>query len=257
MSKSTNRGGIALGSIFALVASLFGAVPAQAAPATDAFYITAAGADTSTFATLVDDDFTLLITRNPEVVASGDIGQLHYSITTTNRSVTTTTTYSMHVHTATAITTTPIDIGPTQISNAVGTSVANQVLYYNGVVLGAGANSTISAVTATGDAATYAYVVDPATPDANSSHKLALRLFATDMGTWSPSVTVTVTAFLDTNGNNIFDADSEVSATQAVSFKKYSEVAPSLSISSIEDGTNHATASATISGLNLDQLPGK
>ena len=255
MSKSTNRGGIALGSIFALVASLFGAVPAQAAPATDAFFITAAGADTSTFATLVDDDFTLLITRNPAVVASGDIAQLHYSITTTNRSVTTTTTYSMDVHTETAVNTSAIDLNGSVLRNNLGKSVSNQLVYYNGVETGH--NSSVSPVTGTGVAATYAYVIDPATPDANQSHKLAIRLFAADMGTWSPSVTVTVTAFLDTNGNNIFDAGSEVSATQAVSFKKYSEVAPSLSIGSIEDGTNHATASATISGLNLDQLPGK
>jgi len=255
MSKSTNRGGIALGSIFALVASLFGAVPAQAAPATDAFFITAAGADTSTFATLVDDDFTLLITRNPAVVASGDIGELHYSITTTNRSVTTTTTYSMDVHTETAANNSAIDLNSTLLRNNLGLSVSGQLVYYNGVETGH--NSSVSPVTGTGDAATYAYVIDPATPNANQSNKLAIRLFASDMGTWSPSVTVTVTAFLDTNGNNIFDAATEVSATQAVSFKKYAEVAPSLSISSIEDGTNHATASATISGLNLDQLPGQ
>ena len=261
MSKTTNRGGIALGSIFALVASLFGATPAQAAPSTDAFFITAAGADTSTFATLVDDDFTLIVTRNPSVIGQADMGKLHYSITTTNRSITTTTTYSMNVHTGVAANNSAIDINAQGVN---GTLVAGQTIYYNGQPLSfsqrVAVSSTISGTVGPDGAKlapTYSYVVQPMNPSSTQSNKLAIKLNAADMGTWSPSVTVTVTAFLDENGNNIFDAGSEVSKTQTISFKKYSEVAPSLSISSLEDNTNHATASATLSGINLDQLPGK
>jgi len=64
MSKNKDtKKGLALGAIFGLIAGLFSAMPASAAPSTSAFTFNAAGAGTS-FVTLVDEDFTITVQRD-------------------------------------------------------------------------------------------------------------------------------------------------------------------------------------------------
>jgi hypothetical protein len=70
-------------------------------------------------------------------------------------------------------------------------------------------------------------------------------------------VNVTVTAFIDSNGNDIFDAASEVSTTVTINFLKYSEVGATTATSTVVEGGLYATTSATIPLLNLNQVDGK
>lgn len=249
IKDKAQRKGIALGAIFAFVVSMFGALPAQAAPSTSAFTIVAAGDDSSTFATFIDDDFTLLVARNASEVSETDFNSyLHYSITTTR---TYGSTYSITVDTSTESDTAVHSVTTEQ-------DEPGQSIYYNGSIL-TGVSSTISGTVSGNIPAEYPYVVAPQGTGTGQPQKISFRLDggAEPLTSASPSVTVTVTAFLDLNGNNKWDSATEPSATQAFSFKKYSEVAPSVTLGAVEAGTSHVTASATFAGLNVGQLPGK
>ena len=261
MSKDQNsKKGLALGTIFALLGSVFaGAMPANAAPSTEAFFITPVSG--TSFNTLVDESFGLNIVRNPAVLGSDDLDSLKYSITT-NR---TATSFSMELRAAT-------DSGTVAIaSESSAAALPNQAIFYNGVALGGSAadfgvgslKTEIPAfVTSSGVSAvpTHSYVVRPQDISSTVSNQLSMVFGATgetQLTSISPTINVTVTAFLDTNGNNIFDAASEVSATVTVNFLKYSAVGASASTGTIVEGGTYATTSATIPLLNLNQLDGK
>jgi hypothetical protein len=100
-------------------------------------------------------------------------------------------------------------------------------------------------------AATESYVVESFT-NSGTVRALALKLDS-NVDPTSASQTVTVTAWLDTLDNDTVDA-GESSTTVTVTFKKYSEVAPVITLTQPIQGDTRVTASATVPGLNLDQL---
>ena len=246
-NTKSQRRGLALGSVIALFGSLFvGAQPAQAA-ATNAFYIAAAGADTTTFATFVDDDFTLIVERNAAVVAEGDMtSYLHYEVTT-NRTYN--TSYSIAVTTVDETNTNPVDLH----NEGVGATV--NAIYYGGV-LQTNIYSTISGLVGAVPA-TESYVIAPASVTAGQSQKIAFRL-TTSAGitSTSPGITITVRPFLDLNGNNKFDSATEDSAVQTITFAPYSAVTRTVSVGALDAGDINATASAVLSGVNFGQISG-
>lgn len=251
----TRRRGLALGAILGLVAGLFGGIlPAQAVSNT-AIVMTAAGDDPNTFATFVDDDFTLLVTRDATQISEADFKAfLHYEITSTR---TYNSTYSITVDTST-------ESGTGVHAVVKDAPELFQEIYYNGSLITEGTAAQRTSVIPSTESGTvlaaYPYVVSPQ-DSASAIQKISFRLGAghgLSLSSSSPGVDVLVRPFLDLNGNSIYDSASEPSgAVKTVSFKKYSDVSPTVAISSVEAGTSHLTASATIAGVNVGQLPGK
>lgn len=251
MSKyRSEKRSLTFAAVFALVAGLFGATPAQAAPSTEAFYVFPAGADTSSFVTLVNEDFTLISTQVSGLVSDADLAYLKYSITTTRNN--TNTSFSMTVRTDS-------DANTNVQRSTTSDTITGQTIFYDGQQH---ANNQLIPATVTSneggtEAATAAYVVVPAAGSnwSTESKKLSFA-FHGGVTSASPSITVTVTTFIDTNQNNKFDSVSEVSKTVTVTFASWASVAPTVSLTSLEEGDTHITASAALSGLNFSQLSG-
>ncbi len=109
--------------------------------------------------------------------------------------------------------------------------------------------TTLTADTEIASAST-SYVVTPLATS-GAVHGLALKVTGANEAT--ASKTVTVTAWLDTLANNTVDA-GESSTTVTVSFVKYSEVAPTVTLTQPIQGDTRVTASASVAGINLQQL---
>jgi len=229
---------------------MFGTVPANAAPSTDAFYF-APAAGTS-FTTLVDEDFSLVTARNPQVVSAAEMeasGAFMYSITT-NRTYN--TTYSIEVYAGAAASSTPVAASGSALSE-----YANQHIYYQGYLIGAAASiqNTISGLVGAVPA-TESYVVKPATVSASLTNMLS-AVFHGGLISSSPTLTMDVTAFIDTNGNKKFDSALEVSATQRITFLTYGSVTKAITGNALFAGDTATTMLASVSGVNFDQLGGQ
>ena len=262
MQINKNRKGLALGAVFALVAGLFGgAAPASATVSTSAFTFTPAGG--TSFAVINVEDFHMYVQRDPNVVSAADFNaSFKYSITT-NRvagSTGTATTYSVAVVSGTTSGT----LGAVSVSGGIASDMvrdyntnalfAQQKMYYAGVL-----NATNTAMSATKTAApkvaTQSYVVDPGNSRSASVNNF-IGLQIVDADTFSPTITVTVTAFLDLNGSNVWEAN-EPSATQTVTFLNPASVTRTVTVGALENGDTSFTASATITGVNTTQMTGK
>jgi hypothetical protein len=239
MSKNTNRKGLALGAIFSLVVSLFAAAPAQAS--TTALTITPASG--TSYTTFIDEDFTLVVTRNlAGGVTSGDFtSRLRYELTPS-------TTWSIEVA-ADAVS----NSLPVEVSSSADANYAGQEIYYNGLRHATDVTVTFSA------AITQSLVVKPQSVLDTETNKLSLVLGQQGdrILSSSPQATVTVKAFLDTNNNNIFnDGVDTVVSTQVVTFAPYSALTRAVTIRTVAVGETTATVDATVSGVNLQQLSG-
>jgi hypothetical protein len=94
-------------------------------------------------------------------------------------------------------------------------------------------------------------VVAAVDPSSSEPNKLAIAVSGAT--TVSPSVDVTVTAFLDANSNGALDS-GEFATAQTVSFKKYSDVSSVVTLTQPLEGDTIAVATATFTGLNAAQL---
>jgi len=263
MSKNTNRQGLALGAMFSLVASLFGAAPASAAVSTSAFNF--APAEGTSFSTLLDEDFHFVVSRDTSVVSETDFNTyLKYEIST-NRAYNS-STYSVGVIAG-------IASGLTSaIDNTYGVSASanltfgsapgefgKQRIYQGGNQLALG--GYLPAFAAAGYSETQSYVVLPTSRSSTVSSFVGLQLLHYGAGLYptseSGAVTVTVRAFLDLNGDNVYSSATEPSGTQTVSFVKYSSVTRTVTVPSLNEGATSVDISATVSGINLEQLDGK
>jgi hypothetical protein len=263
MSKNTNRKGLALGAMFSLVASLFGATPASAAPSTTAF--TFSPVEGSSYSTLLDEDFHMTVTRDTAVMSETDFNNyLKYEIST-NRAYNS-STYSVGVIAG-------IKSGLTStIDNAYGVSASanltdgsnpgefgRQRIYQGGNALALA--GYLPAFAAGGYSETQSYVVVPTSRSSTVSTFIGLQLLHYGAGLYptseSGAVTVTVRAFLDLNGDNVYSSTTEPSGTQTVSFVKYSSVTKTVTVPSVNEGATSVEISATVSGINLEQLDGK
>jgi hypothetical protein len=270
MSKNTNRKGLALGAMFSLVATMFGALPASANAATNAF--TFAPTKGSSYAVFVDHDFHMTVQRNASVVTAIDFAtKLKYEISTDRAHNGSTFSVLVAAGTASVAVDTIQDAAAFALSRSSNTAVAaisnSQRIYYGGVALqntaGHHSNLVIPELVSGTVAPTMSYVVDPGSRSDSVTNWIGLSLGDYGAGMFpnseSATTVVTVRAFLDLNGDNVFQASSEPSATQAVTFKKYSAVARSVTMTSMNVGETTARATATIaaSELNLNQTDGK
>ena len=259
MSKNKDtKKGLALGAIFGLIAGLFSAMPASAAPSTTAFTFDPAGAGTS-FVTFVDEDFTMLIQRDSSIVSSADYANLKYDISF-NSGV----SHSFEVIADTGSSAVAIS-GSSQAANFV--AFGNQAIYYGGLrtQIGAqGARTTFSNYVLNNDSgrviATQSWVISPSSFSSSVNNRLSLRIIGENgynVSTLSATVVATVRPFLDLNGNNIWDSVSEPSAVQTVTFGSYASMGGSVSVVKGTGSDYHVTASATLPAMNYGQLSGK
>jgi trimeric autotransporter adhesin len=120
------------------------------------------------------------------------------------------------------------------------------------------------AVGATSSVTAGAAVTAGAVASASTSHVLTnvgaglttrnyLRLAIDGATTASASVTVAVTAFIDTNNNGAVDAGEPQSA-QTVTFAKYSDVASVVTVTQGAEGDTTVKATAAFTGVNESQL---
>jgi hypothetical protein len=237
--NASQKRGFALGAIFALVASMFAAfTPANAAPTPAILINPVVG---SSYVTPIDEDFTLAITRNPEsALSSADYALLKYQIVQS-------TTWSMNIRADQS--------GGATASAVVAASASTVIMdtfFYNGGTYGSG--TTTSAL-----AMTQSFVVVPDAVQAGQTQKLSIALGneGDQILSTSPEVTVTVTAFIDYNGDNKYSAADTVASTQTITFRPYASLGYSVSLGSLVAGDTNAFPSATISGFNVEQLDGR
>lgn len=262
--KNREKRGYALGAIFGLIASLFaGIAPASAATSSTAFTFTPMGG--TSFSTLVDEDFYMVIQRDSSVVSAADFGTLRYEITTNRVNG---TTYSLAVVAGTAtgaVSTQPLSGAGVSASAALGDNdtgsghYTNQDIIYAGVTQSSNTRIT-GAMSAAPGYATQSYVVQPASFSATANNYLGLQ-FIPWGGLAAPTsesaaLTVTVKAFADLNANQIWDSN-EPYGTQVVSFVKYSSVTRTLSLGALEVNDVSVPVSLGVSGVNVEQLGGK
>jgi len=237
--NATQKRGLALGAIFGLVASMFaGVVPASAAPTPAILINPVVG---TSYVTPIDEDFTLAITRNPEsALSAADYALLKYQVVQS-------TTWSMNIRadqsggaTASAV-----------VAASASTVVAD-TFYYNGGLYESGTSTSALAMT-------QSFVVVPDATQAGQTQKLSIALGNNGdrILSSSPEVTVTVTAFIDYNGDNKYSAADTVASSQTITFRPYASLGYSVSLGSLVAGDTNAYPSATISGFNHQQLDGR
>jgi len=260
MSKNKDtKKGLALGAIFGLIAGLFSAMPASAAPSTSAFTFSPAGAGTS-FVTLVDEDFTITVQRDSSIVSAADFANLKYDISF-NSGV----SHSFEVLAGT---------GSAAVAMSASSQLANltvygeQRIYYGGNTVAAlNGNrqvNTFSQYVNDNDGstvlATQSWVVKPSSFSSTIDNQLSLRIIGENgynVGSMSETVVATIRPFLDLNGNNVWDSASEPSATQTITFSKYSALTPTVTVTKGIASDNHVTASVVMPVMNYGQLGGK
>ena len=253
-NNKKQRRGFALGAVFALVAGMFGAVPASAAPSTTAF--TFAPVAGTSFATLIDEDFHMAVQRDTSVVSADDFkAYLKYEIST-NRAHNT-STFSVGVVAATASGQLASIATSYPVSTSAVTLADGQTIHQLGAAKALG--TYLPEFGAYYETASY--VVTPLSKSASATNWVGLQMLHYGAGlaptSESANVNVTVRAFLDLNGNNVFDSTLEPSGTQVVNFIKYSGVTRTVSVAALEAGDTIAVANANVSGVNTEQLGGK
>jgi hypothetical protein len=131
-----------------------------------------------------------------------------------------------------------------QLKYKVDSAVANSVWINTG--------NAVAAPVIGGVASTTSFVVAATTPSATSANIITLKLASSTAATATTSVTVT--AFLDSNGDNLLTA-GEFEQARTVKFVKYSEVVPTVAFSStpaVGDSTLKSTVA--LADINIEQL---
>ena len=241
MQKVHNRKGYALGAIVALLASLFGALPASAA-ATDGANIglrPQAGTATN-FTGLLTEDFALEAQLLEGLTTSAFSTNLRWQVTKVSG---------------------PYDFIIVSSETSSGTVEASGI--------GAPSASAITPISGAGKAISQSQIVAgthtatlTATGDVRESTGVSyayLRAYSSSgfVGTSSDAV-FTVTAFIDNQGgtaNGVRDAD-EWYTTKTVTLKGATNVTSNIALTAPTPGDTLVTTSATITQLNVANLNG-
>ncbi len=221
MQKNSNRKGLALGAIFALVASLFATAPA--AQANEAGLVVEPIVGTSY--TMVNTEDFILSTRLGSQVQADRAGALKYIIEKSG-----TVGYGLSIsHT---------------VSSTIVQTTEFPVLAGNSATMSNMATtSTISVVAAPNATASFA-----------SKNQLRLQLWSfSNLTSASPAATVTVTAFLDLNGDGLVTG-TEPNTKVTISFVSTKNIGATLNLVQPVAGDVRVTTSATLSGVNFEQL---
>ncbi len=223
MTKNSNRKGLALGAIFALVSSLF--VSAPAAQANEAGLIVEPIAGTSY--TMVNTEDFILTTRLGSQIQSDRASALKYIIAKSG-----TAGYGLSVsHT----------VSPTALDGAFPEDIAANA-------------ASISSITT---ASTQSVVATPLASAAfNTKNQLKIQPWSTSgLTTLSPALSVTVTAFLDLNNDGLVTG-TEPNTVVTINFVSLSSMGASVTLTQPIQGDVRATASATLATVNHQQLNG-
>jgi hypothetical protein len=218
MFKKDTRRGLALGAAFSLLATLFVAAPA--AQADEAGVVVTPFVGTSD-TMLITEEFVLK-TRLGLTVDASKISNLKYFIEKPAG-------YSV------------------SLSNTVSASIgASAFAGENG-----GATNSNIIGTATSS------VIIPTSPSTTALNQLRLQIFSTSstIDSMSAAVTIKVTAFLDIDPDSKF-ASTEPHQTFEVKFVPWSAMAASVTVAAQTAGSITASATAAISGVNVEQLNG-
>ena len=220
MSKNNSRKGIALGAVFALLTSLFAAVPAAQGA------LTASSPDLIV-APLEGSSDTMVITE--EFALTHALGN---SVSDDKKS-----RVKIFVEK-------PVGYGVT-FSTTVS-AVADLTQTSSGI--------TSSSVTFT---QTISSVVTPGT-SVTGVNQIILSVYTSSQAltSVSPGVDVSVTVFIDDNPDGKLDRVNESYETYVVKFRPWSALTPVVSLTAPKEGDVWATASATIAGVNSEQLNG-
>jgi len=244
-----NRRGLALGAIFALFASLFGSVPASAA--TDGAEIAIyplSNKDVTNFSGLLTEDFGIYAElKQGQSTADFASGTLLWKIERVSG--------AMDV--LALATTASATIGST--GNGI-TDATTRASTSADVVTSEGTSATTSkfvSVWAGSTSATVSSLIETA----NTGYAaLYVRAATASPGvvSSSPTVTIRVTAFLDTQGgaNGLQDPD-EWFTTKTITLRNTQDLSPTLSVGAPARDDTVVTASATLTALNWSNLNGK
>jgi hypothetical protein len=225
MSKNLTRKGLALGALVGLTSTVFAGTPAFADNE-----LTFALSSGTVYAAPVDDTLTLNASL-PSSIPAANVSQLKYKVVTDGSFV--------------------AQLSMVSGGNAAVTSVTSSDAFATQTATYTAANvKTTHYVTATGAAPTAA-------------NTLAVKVWslpgATDGAAGvAPTATtatksVTVTAFLDSNNNGTTES-TEFQTSQTLSFKKYSEITATYTLTAPSEGATSVAGKATFTNINQAQL---
>lgn len=224
MSKNLTRKGLALGALVALTSTAFAGTPAMAAGE----LIVAPSAGTS-YATLVTETFNLKTSFAPGSTPSS-YAQLKYQVKTDGVA-----SIKANVNTGEAVTA----AGATAATAFSGNSNNTYVISASRALVGTGAGSAYAAN-------------DPgAAVSSTTQNFIGLQVASATVTTATTSVEVT--AFVDANNDGALTA-GEWNAAQTVTFKKLSEIAPTVSLTAPATGDTAVKATAVWAGINVEQI---
>ena len=127
-----------------------------------------------------------------------------------------------------------------QLKYQIDSAVANTVQYTVGSAVAA----------ATTNAATTSVVVSAG---ASAGTPAILNLDLATSTTATDTTSVTVTAFIDSNNNSVLDS-GEFSQARTVKFVKYSEVVPTVALTTPKVGDTTLKATVSLADINVEQL---
>jgi len=236
MQKVHNRKGYALGAIVALLASLFGALPASAA-ATDGekIAIRPQAGPTTNFTGLLTEDFAIEA-QLIEGISSANWaqGKVSWQVTKVSGA------YDLVV--------------ASSETASSGVSIVS-----NGVATLSGATPIAGAAKAFSESSTTRTLVGTADLNSNNVTYLYVRAFSTSgIASVSPDMVLTVKVWIDNQGgtaDGVHQAD-EWYTTKTVTLKSTGNVTTNLSLTDITPSDTLITVSSNISQLNTANLDG-
>ena len=248
MQTTKNRRGLALGSIVALLASMFGALPANAA-ATDGAEIAIyplSNKDVSNFTGLLTEDFGIYAElKQGQSTTDFASGTLLWKVERVSGAL---DVLAM----ATTVSATVGSTGGGIPDNTDRTSTSATLTLAQ---LGSTASEFVS-VWAGSSSATLSSRI--ATANTGFSALYVRAASSSGITSVSPDVTIKVTAWLDTQGgaNGLQDTD-EWFTTKTITLRGTAGLAPVLSVGAPARDDTVVTASATLAALNWSNLNGK
>ena len=258
MQTKSNRRGLAVGAVFALLASFFGAAPAS--------YATTAGAHidirplsnaaVTNFGGLLEEDFPIYAQLKTGVTnAAFSAGNLTWKITHVSGA-----TGVFAVATTTSATVGGVNTGLVVVANDTYASTSAQISGAITSVTGTTVSTVASFSHTTSAGALKTSVTLSARVSSSGIAPLFLAAASTSaFATTSPNSVFDVTIFIDDFGgqNGDLDVGNEWYSTQRITLYGTGNVAPSISVGSPNAGDTMATVSATLNSLNWSNLNGK
>jgi hypothetical protein len=280
MSKNLTRKGLAFGAIVALGTTLFSGAAAHAAGLADTSFVSLAPTTGTEYSVLAGQSFSLSSNSASAATASGQ--NLKFLVTDANSVVSAaSSTNALGVVSAHATSTTSLE--SITLSAANTTLKTGDRVTIAGYLVGTSLNHTNVPITVvdsthitvagtftavpTDDtsAATITYLGSGRSAtdssfvfDTHNASNSANRTVQITADTTNGSVSTDVTAWVDSNDNNIIDATEYVSPTRTVKFLKSTDITPTVTLAPVSAGDTSLTAYITTSpALNGQQVGNK